>query len=284
MFRLKAKERTDDGIKYKKEIMQLPIGRIKPSLFQARRRFDEAELSDLAQSIKQNGLLQPVSVIKSGLDYSLIAGERRLRACKLAGFSRIPAILYDIEKSELAVLTYIENSMRSELSAFEQAAAIKQFIELFGYTQTEAAQRLQMTQGALANKLRLLNLTSQQTNFCIEHSLTERHARAMLRLNGEETQTAFLETVVAKGLNVKESERLVERYLATPVLQKKKSVPVVKDVRLFINTINRAVDIMKNSGIPAETIKTQDDEFIEYRVKIPIRELTSKKEVVTHLR
>ncbi len=279
VFRIKAKKHIDNGIKYKSEIMQLPIGRIKPSQFQARKRFDEKELSDLAQSIKQTGLLQPVSVIKSGLDYSLIAGERRLRAYKLAGFDKIPAILYDLEKSDLAVLAYMENSMRSELTAFEQAAAIKQFIDLFGYTQAEAAQRLQMTQGSLANKLRLLNLTRWQTDFCIEHALTERHARAMLRLNGEETQNAFLETVVAKGLNVKDSERLVERYLATPVLQKKKSVPVVKDVRLFINTINRAVDIMKSSGIPAETTKTQDDEFIEYRVKIPIGEITAKNKV-----
>ncbi len=270
MFGIKSKEPSQSGIKYKSEIMSLPIGRIRPSTFQARRHFDEVELQELANSIKQNGLLQPVSVIKSGFDYTLIAGERRLRACKLAGLQRIPAILYDIEKNELAVLSYIENSMRSELSAFEQAAAIKQFMELFSYNQTEAAERLHMSQGALANKLRLLNLTFAQTEYCIENRLTERHARAMLRLNGEETQTAFLETVVAKRLNVKESERLVERYLTTPVLQKRKAVPVVKDVRLFINTINRAVDIMKSSGIPAEATKTQDEYFIEYRVKIPI--------------
>ncbi len=276
MFGLKIKERYSNGIKYKSEIMQLPIGRIRPSTFQARKNFNEDELKELASSIKANGLLQPVSVVKSGLDYTLIAGERRLRACKLAGFDTIPAILYDIDKNELAILSYIENSMRSELSAFEQAAAIRQFIELFNYTQTEAAEKLHMSQGAVANKLRLLSLSKEQIAFCMDNKLTERHARAMLRLNGEETQTAFLETVVAKGLNVKESERLVERYLSTPVLQKKKAVPVVKDVRLFINTINRAVDIMKSSGIPAETIKTQDEHYIEYRVKIPIQGATTK--------
>ncbi len=270
MFGLKAKDYNEIGIKFKSEIMQLPVSRIKPSPFQAREVFNEEELLNLAESIKQNGLLQPVSVVKNGFEYNLIAGERRLRACKIAGLQRISAILYDIEKDDLAVLSYIENSMRSELSAFEQAVAIKQFIEIFGYTQQQAAQRLHMSQGALANKLRLLTLTRDQLNLCIENRLSERHARAMLRLNGEETQTAFLKTIIAKKLNVKESERLVEKYLATPVLQKKKSVPVVRDVRLFINTINRAVDIMKNSGIPAEATKTQDENFIEYRVKIPL--------------
>ncbi len=273
MFGIKTKEYTDVGIKFKSEIMQLPISRIKASPFQARENFDEDELANLAQSIRQNGLLQPVSVVKSGFEYNLIAGERRLRACKLAGLQKISAILYDIEKDDLAVLAYIENSMRSELTAFEQAAAIRQFMEIFGYTQQQAADRLHMTQGALANKLRLLSLTREQLTLCIDNRLSERHARAMLRLNGEETQTAFLKTVISKKLNVKESERLVEKYLATPVLQKKKSVPVVRDVRLFINTINRAVDIMKNSGIPAEAIKTQDENFIEYRVKIPLRDV-----------
>ncbi len=269
IFGFKTKE-IDTGLRYSGEIQRLPVSKIKPCSFQARRHFDDVELEELATSIDKNGLLQPICVVKNGLDYSLIAGERRLRACKLLGMEKIPAIIYHADKEGIAVLSYLENSMRSELTAFEQAQAIKRYIDVFHCTQQEAAERLNMTQGALANKLRLLTLTPVQTQICIENRLSERHARAMLRLSGEKTQTSFLETVVAKKLNVKEAERLVERYLATPVLQKKKSVPVVRDVRLFLNTINRAIDIMKSSGIDAETTKTQDDEFIQYIVKIPI--------------
>ncbi len=275
LFGLRAEKKQDGLPKFNSEILKISISKIRPCSFQGRRNFDEEGMRELANSIEQNGLLQPISVIKSGMDYMLIAGERRLRACKMLGMKSIPAILYTVSKEEIATLSYLENSERHDLSPFEQAIAIKRYIDTFNFTQSEAAQRLNMTQGALANKLRLLSLTPNQMEICIANRLSERHARAMLRLNGEVTQTSFLETVVAKKLNVKEAERLVERYLSTPVLQKKKSVPVVRDVRLFLNTINRAIDIMKSSGIDAETIKTQDDDYIQYIVKIPIAKTDS---------
>ncbi len=267
---LRQKSEQENGLRFCSEVTLLPIHKIKPSPYQSRQLFDEEELNLLAQSIVQNGLLQPVSVVRSGFDYTLISGERRLRACKLAGLIKLPAIIFDTPQQNTAILSYIENSLRSDLSPFEEAEAIRHYILTFGCTQAEAARHLHTSQSGLANKLRLLLLTPAQRKICIDNRLTERHARAVLRLNSDETRTSFLETVAAKGLNVQETERMVERYLTTPVLQKKKSVPVVRDVRLFLNTINRAVDIMKNSGIDATATQTQDDDFIQYIVKIPI--------------
>ncbi len=268
---LKTRNEQENGLKYRSEITELPIDKIRPSPYQARKKFDEVELRILSESIKESGLLQPISVVRSGFEYTLIAGERRLRACKLAQMARIPAIIYETAPQDTAKLSYIENSMRSELSPFEQAEAIRHFLLNFGCTQAEAAEHLHMSQSAIANKLRLLNLTRHQRQICMEHKLTERHARAVLRLNSEATRTQFLETIVVKGLNVQDTEKMVEKYLSTPILQKKKSVPVVRDVRLFINTINRAVDIMKNSGIDAMATQSQDDNFIQYTIKIPIQ-------------
>ena len=165
------------------KIILLPVEQIEPSPFQARTAFDETEIAALAVSILQNGLLQPISVRKTGYHkYQLVAGERRLRACRLAKLERIPAIIQDFDDSETAALGLLENLQRAQLDAFDAARGIREVIRLWNCTQAEAARRLGLSQPALANKLRLLTLTTAQQQLCTAAGLTERHARAVLRL------------------------------------------------------------------------------------------------------
>ena len=164
-------------------ILMLPVDCIEPSPYQARTAFDEPEIAALAVSLLQNGLLQPISVRRVGIrKYQLVAGERRLRACRLAKLDKVPAILADYDDSESAALGLLENLQRSQLDPFDTARGIKEVIRLWGCTQAEAARRLGLSQPALANKLRLLTLTPEQQQLCTASHLSERHARAALRL------------------------------------------------------------------------------------------------------
>ena len=168
-------------------ILMLPVDCIEPSPYQARTAFDEPEIAALAVSILQNGLLQPISVRRVGLHkYQLVAGERRLRACRLAKLDKVPAILADYDDSESAALGLLENLQRSQLDPFDTARGIKEVIRLWGCTQAEAARRLGLSQPALANKLRLLTLTPEQQQLCTASHLSERHARAALRRAGKD--------------------------------------------------------------------------------------------------
>lgn len=254
------------------KIVLLPVEQIEPSPFQARTAFDETEIAALAVSILQNGLLQPISVRKTGYHkYQLVAGERRLRACRLAKLERIPAIIQDFDDSETAALGLLENLQRAQLDAFDAARGIREVIRLWNCTQAEAARRLGLSQPALANKLRLLTLTTAQQQLCTSAGLTERHARAVLRLP-ESRRTAALEKIARDKLSVREADRLVDAMLAAPKDTPgpcRSTVPMVGDVRLFVNTLQHAVDLMTQRGIPAVTSCEQADGFLEYTVRIP---------------
>ena len=253
-------------------ILMLPVDCIEPSSYQARTAFDEPEIAALAVSILQNGLLQPISVRRVGLHkYQLVAGERRLRACRLAKLDKVPAILADYDDSESAALGLLENLQRSQLDPFDTARGIKEVIRLWGCTQAEAARRLGLSQPALANKLRLLTLTPEQQQLCTASHLSERHARAALRLP-EGRRTAALEKIARDKLSVREADRLVDAMLAAPKDTPgpcRSTVPMVGDVRLFVNTLQHAVDLMTQRGIPAVTSCEQADGFLEYTVRIP---------------
>lgn len=233
------------------KIVLLPVEQIEPSPFQARTAFDETEIAALAVSILQNGLLQPISVRKTGYHkYQLVAGERRLRACRLAKLERIPAIIQDFDDSETAALGLLENLQRAQLDAFDAARGIREVIRLWNCTQAEAARRLGLSQPALANKLRLLTLTTAQQQLC----------------------TAALEKIARDKLSVREADRLVDAMLAAPKDTPgpcRSTVPMVGDVRLFVNTLQHAVDLMTQRGIPAVTSCEQADGFLEYTVRIP---------------
>lgn len=255
------------------KVIQVDVDRIAPNPYQPRRDFDGLE--ELAQSIRQNGILQPLTIRKENGndDFELVAGERRLRAAKLAGLTSVPCILVEMTGRNSAVMALIENIQRQQLSVFDEAEAIAKLIDYYGMTQEDAALKLGRSQSTIANKLRLLKLSQAVREKIYEYDLTERHARAMLKLDSEEKQLEAAEIIHNRGLNVTASEKLIENMLEKQretASLKKRSV-VFKDVRLFVNTINKAIEMMKAAGINADSKKIQDDDFIEYIVRIPTK-------------
>lgn len=266
--------------KEKLKLLTLPVEKIQPNPSQPRRIFSEDELSGLSESIKENGLLQPVTVRKEGGRYILIAGERRLRATKLAGLTEISAILSDFTPEDSAVLALLENIQRQNLNIFEQANAIANLLREWKITQEEAAKRLGMSQSYLANKLRLLKLTPGEQELILKSNLTERHARALLKIEDVRIREKILQSVIDRRMNVAQTEDFIAALLLereeeqagqTNTTEKKKPVRtfVAKDIRLFINTIDHAVDAMKTAGIKAESERKETDDYIECTVRIP---------------
>ena len=256
---------------FSSRVRYISLNQIRPNPQQPRRSFDEDSLSELAESIRSYGILQPLTVRRTAAGWELVAGERRLRACRLAKLERIPAIIQDFDDSETAALGLLENLQRAQLDAFDAARGIREVIRLWNCTQAEAARRLGLSQPALANKLRLLTLTTAQQQLCTAAGLTERHARAVLRLP-ESRRTAALEKIARDKLSVREADRLVDAMLAAPKDTPgpcRSTVPMVGDVRLFVNTLQHAVDLMTQRGIPAVTSCEQADGFLEYTVRIP---------------
>ena len=255
------------------QVVLIPAERLIPNPSQPRRRFDQAELENLSESIKRNGILQPISVRKvaTGDCYEIIAGERRYRAAKMAGMEELPCIVMETTAGQSAVLALLENLQRQDLSVFEEARAIGQLIEVLGLTQEEAAAKLGKAQSTIANKLRLLRLTGEEIEIIEKNHLTERHARALLSITDPIRRREVLDEVVKGKHNVMQTEKLVEEVLQGRQRQphKKKGLCVVKDVRLFFNTVNRAIQTMQKAGINAVTVVDDKEEFIEYRVRIP---------------
>jgi len=242
-----------------------------PNPYQPRHRFESEEMLSLADSIKENGILQPLLIrrINNSDYFEVVAGERRLRAAILAGLEKVPCIEVDCGYEESAVYSILENIQRSDLSFFEEAAAIGQLINHFGMTQSECAKKLGKSQSALSNKLRLLKLPVDVRYFIEKEGLSERHARALLKLEGEKDVWAALNIIKEKGLNVEQTEKLIDGLTSTEKKPKRNVVKIYRDVRIFINTVNKAIETMKASGINAEADKTETDEYIEFRVKIP---------------
>lgn len=254
--------------KQKQKILTIPIDRVSPNPAQPRRRFSREDLCALAESLAQNGLIQPIIVRREGAGFVLIAGERRLRAAKIAGFREITAIITDCSSKESAAMAVVENLERKELSMFEEAYAIYSLIKEWGLTQEETGKKLNMSQPTLANKLRLLKLSADEQRIVEENKLTERHARAVLRLESREDRLSVLDTAAKKGMNVRLTEELVERMLHPKKQQVSKGF-VSGDIRLFINTIDHAVTTMLTAGIKAKAERKETEEYIECIVRIP---------------
>lgn len=242
---------------------------------QPRSDFSE-DISQLADSIAQNGILQPISVRRKGSKYELIAGERRLRAAKLCDFPVVPCIVHEVSDRHSAVLALVENIQRQDLSFFDEASAIEKLITLYGMTQEDAASKLGRAQSTIANKLRLLRLTEKERALITQYGLTERHARALLRLGSAEDRLFILDKIIKCDLNVERSEKLIDEFIGSKrdkVSYKKRSV-VFQNVKLFVNTINKAIETMQAAGISADSRKIQNEDYIEYRVRIPIQKKT----------
>ncbi|MBQ9757050.1 MAG: ParB/RepB/Spo0J family partition protein [Clostridia bacterium] len=251
----------------------LPIDNIRTSPYQPRKEMNGEALEELSMSIRQYGLMQPVVVRRiNGYDYELIAGERRLRACRMAGMKQIPAVVVRAGGTDSAVMALIENIQRENLGYIEEAEAFCTLVAEHGITQEELAMRLGKSQSAIANKIRILRLSPEVREILAEHGLSERHARALLRLNDEKIRLKALGIIVERGLNVKKTDELVEEMLSkTEVAKAEDKTPrlrVFRDMRIFSNTIRQAVDMMKKSGIDAQSVKTENEEYIEYTIKI----------------
>ena len=255
------------------KVIEIDIRLIKPNPHQPRVDFPDSEITALAESIAQNGILQPISVRKKGEFFELIAGERRLRAAKICGFTVVPCIVHEISERHSAILALVENIQRQDLSFFEEAVAIEKLISFYGMTQEDAAAKLGKAQSTIANKLRLLRLTSDERKLIIKYNLTERHARALLRLASPAERIEILEKIIKNNLNVERTEKLIDDYIGAQREKQsyKKRSKVFQNVKMFVNTINRAVETMQAAGISADSKKIQNEDYIEYRVRIPIQ-------------
>jgi len=247
-------------------IIHLPVEAILPNPAQPRRQFDPDALRELAASIMRYGVLQPLTVHRRGHGYELVSGERRLRAAKLAGQRTVPCIVLDVNMSESASLALVENLQRRDLDFIEEAEAIEKLIRLFGLSQEEAARRLGKSQSAVANKLRILKLPGELLYVIRRAGLTERHARALLRLPDNAARAEALSEIVKKKLNVAKTEEYVDSLLAG---SGKKPVIILRDVRMFLNSVSRGMDVMKKSGIDAECGRSDTEEDIVLTIRIP---------------
>lgn len=256
---------------YSTRVHYISTGHIRPNPCQPRRSFDEEGLRELAASIRQYGILQPITVRPAGQDYQLVAGERRLRAARLAGLREVPCLVARLDEQDMALLALIENLQRRDLDCFEEAAAIAQLISCYGLSQEQAAEKLGKSQSAVANKLRLLRLEEPVRKGLLHHRLTERHARALLRLEGEGRRMAALDTIAAKGLNVAQTEEYVQSLLQAvqTTAPTPRTAYIIKDVRLFLNSIHRSLRMMRSSGVEADMTRRDSDSEILLTIRIP---------------
>ena len=261
------------GLFESNRVLFLPPADIIPNPSQPRRRFSQDALEELAASIKEHGVLQPLSVRRVDGGYELISGERRLRASKLAGLAEVPCILVNVDSEGSSLLALVENLQRRDLDFVEEAAALARLIRTFGLSQEEAAKRIGKSQSAVANKLRLLRLSPDVLTLLRDSGCTERHARALLRLEDEESQLAAVRYVVENQLTVAKTEEYVESLLtAAPApAPKKPRTPmfVIKDVRLFLNTVTRGLSMMKTAGVDANCERRETDDSILLTIRIP---------------
>ena len=255
----------------KRKLVELPPAAIRPNPRQPRTVFDQEGIRSLADSIRRCGLIQPLTVRRAGEGWELIAGERRLRAAKLAGMQTVPCIVSTADGDGSALLALVENLQRRDLHYFEEAAAISDYIRAAGITQEEAAARLSRSPSALANKLRLLRLGEECRAVLTEANLTERHARALLRLEEERERVKAAKHIAKHHLNVAQAEQYIEGRLAALQTARPagKRTFILKDVRLFLNSLDRGLHMMKEAGVNAKTDREETEEEIVVTIHIP---------------
>lgn len=254
----------------KEGILWIEPSRILPSCDQPRAIFEEQPLKQLAQSIAAHGVLQPLVVQQEAEHYRLIAGERRLRASKLAGLSKVPCLLTEKTPEEAAKLSLIENLQREDLSFFEEAAAYRRLMETCNLTQLQLAKEVSKDPSTIANKLRLLKLPLSAQIMIRKYNLTERHARALLRVPNNDLLMELLEKIIEHSMNVQEAETLIASTIAPKDPKKKpRRIASIKDVRLCINTLNHTIATLRRAGIKPQTQINENERFVEYKVLIP---------------
>ncbi|MEG0020189.1 MAG: ParB/RepB/Spo0J family partition protein [Oscillospiraceae bacterium] len=241
---------------------------IAPCPYQTRENYSRQGLEQLICSIKENGILQPLTATKTAQGYQLIAGHRRLIAAKILKLETVPVVVLKKSETEIAVLCTIENLHREDLNFFEQARAIQLLIEKLGLTQAQAGEKLALSQPAIANKLRLVQFTKSEQEQMIKGEFTERHARAVCRLDKERRQKA-IEYIIAHSLNVSATDSYIESLLDSRKKPRQKTIIKIRDVRLFTNTITKAIKIMKTAGFEPLYEQNSTEDAMVYKIVIP---------------
>ena len=266
---------TDFGLGERKavsevKVVKVPIDTIFPNPYQPRKNFDDAALEDLSASIAQYGVLQPllVSPAEDGR-YMLIAGERRLRASKMAKLAEVPVIISEYTSQQIAEIALIENLQREDLHYLEEAEGYEKLMNQFHITQEAMAARVGKKQSTIANKLRLLRLSAPVRKVLMDAELSERHARALLKLPDDEKRLEVLETIVAKNFSVRQTEEYINKLFDGKSEEKRKRMVIVNDVRIYLNSIKQVVDAVKTAGIPVAMEQTLegDEVIISVRIK-----------------
>lgn len=261
MFRKKPDERM--------KVLSLPMYKIKPNPNQPRKYFDSISLEELAASIEEFGVIQPITVRKVFDGYEIVAGERRFRAAENLGLDTIPAIVINADEEKSALIALLENLQREDLCFFEIAESYRKLIHEQGMTQEELARKIGKSQSTVANKLRLLRLSPRVKRLVREYSLTERHARALLHITDEEAQLKAAKEVCRRRLNVIQTEEFVHSLLKTQ-RDKHQSIKMTSrgDLRVFTNTVKRAIDLIRDAGVPADMEKKEYEWGVEYKITL----------------
>lgn len=250
-------------------IKEIPVDQISPSPYQPRTIFDDQRLEELCQTIRVHGLIQPIVVRKIENGYECIAGERRLRAVKKLGLPTIPVILKNMNDSQSASISLIENLQREELTAIEEAMAYQQLIEIHQLTQESLAQRLGKSQSTIANKLRLLQLPMEVQEELLKRTITERHARALLSLPSKELQLQVLQEILERQLNVKQTDEWIRRIKVKKTATKKRErKSFSRDIRIAMNTIRQSIEMIQESGVLIETEERKGDDYLEIMIRM----------------
>lgn len=261
------------GKRLMRSVAYIPVDDIVPGPLQPRVSFPKDELFELADSIARHGVLQPLTVRVKGERFELIAGERRLRAAKMADLTEVPCIVMDVDMEKSGIIALIENIQRSDLDFVEEAEGISRLIRLFGMSQDAAAKALGKSQSAIANKMRILRLPSDVLQRLRDEGMSERHARALLRLDTAQRQRDALDFIIDQRMNVSATEEYIDKLTSTPrgeeAPPKKKPLFVMRDLRLFLNSLNHSLDVMRQGGIDADLSRDETDSELILTVKIP---------------
>ncbi len=258
------KKEKEERIKY------VDVDKIIPNPHQPRTIFHEEDLVELCQSIKEHGIIQPLTVRKVEDHYELIVGERRLRASKLAGLEQVPVMIKEFSDEESAAIALVENLQRKDLDFIEEALGYQKLIKKFGMTQQELAQKVGKSQSTVANKLRLLKLPEEIQSVLVTNNLTERHARSLLKLEKEEDQKIVLQEIIERELTVRDTDNLVENLINRKKDVKKNTViRVFKDLRLYTNTLWATIKELKQGGLDVQVEELENEEFVEFKIRLP---------------
>jgi len=249
-------------------VQELPLTELVANQFQPRTVFDGDRIEELAVTIEEHGLLQPIVVRKQGTGYEIIAGERRYRAVRSLGWETIPAIVKEMTDETTASLALIENLQREDLTPIEEAEAYERLLALQDITQEVLARKLGRSQSTIANKLRLLRLPNDVREALKQRTITERHARALLPLKDEALQVTVLAEILEREWNVKETERRVERLMTPQPPKKKRHKSFARDTRIALNTLRDSVDMIEQTGLTIEKEEVDCEEYVEVRIRI----------------